>query len=93
VSGVPHTRDKRRKMIDQSEIGRVVASVMDDIERDVENGELPSDVRIVRCMVVVESQHEDEDGDMLSRVTLRTTDNSNVIGLGLTARAHSALTE
>jgi hypothetical protein len=78
-------------VIDQSEIGRVVAKAMDDVERDVVEGTLPADVKIVRCMVVVEAQYQDEDDDTCSTVAVRTTDDSNVIGLGLTARAYSAL--
>ncbi len=78
-------------VIDQSEIGRVVANMMDTIEHDVETGELPADVEITRCMV--EANFTDEDGDQASGVRVEITDISNVIGLGLTARAYGALTQ
>lgn len=76
--------------IDTTEIGVVAARVMSDLEDDTTFGK---DARVVAAMTVYEVRFTDEDGDPASAVGLRVTDDRNVVGLGLNARAYQALTD
>lgn len=69
--------------LDTTEIGVVAAKVMEDVENAAWEGE----ARVLAAAVIYEVR--DEQG---STVGLRVTDDRNVLGLGLLARAHEALT-
>lgn len=70
--------------IDTTEIGVVAAKVMEDLEQTDQLGENP---KVMAAMVIYEVA--DDDGN--STVGARCTDDRNVLGLGLLARASEAL--
>ena len=71
--------------LDGREVGLVAARAMADLE-----GAFPDDTgaEVMAALVVVEVRHVDEDGDTMSTISARVTDDRSVIGLGLIARAH-----
>lgn len=74
--------------IDTTEIGILAAKLMDDIAGDLSDDVLPKDAVVRSALLVVEVGSESEGSSL---VTVRVTDDRNVIGLGLVERARAAL--
>jgi hypothetical protein len=77
--------------IDATEVGHQAARIMEDLERAADADELGTQPRVVAAMVIYEVRGTDEDGDTTSIVGCRCTDDRNVLGLGMLARANEAL--
>lgn len=73
--------------MDASEVGRVAALVMEDLESD--HGTDDS-ARVVAAMVVYEVTSV-ADGERRSTVGARVTEDRNVVGLGLVERIRDAM--
>jgi hypothetical protein len=77
--------------LDTTEVGIVAAKVMEDLDRAASIGELGERPAVIAAAVIYEVRGTDDDGDATSVVGLRVTDDRNVLGLGLLARANEAL--
>jgi hypothetical protein len=77
--------------LDTTEVGVVAARVMEDLEHAADSGDLGDEPSVIAAAVIYEVRGTDTDGDATSVVGLRVTDNRNVLGLGLIARANEAL--
>ena len=73
-------------MIDTTEIGVVAAKVMEDIEKDSRNGNMPDGARVASVLVAYEI-----DGQSQTRFGCKMTGNRMVIGLGLAEMAREAM--
>lgn len=77
--------------LDTTEVGIVAAKVMEDLDRSASIGDLGDAPAVIAAAVIYEVRGTDDDGDTTSVVGLRVTDDRNVLGLGLLARANEAL--
>lgn len=74
--------------LDPAAIGVQAARAMADLEAAQDRGELGDDVEVLAALVIVEVRSVNADGDTISTVSARVTDDRSVIALGLMERAH-----
>jgi len=74
--------------LDSTEVGIQAARAMADLEAAAERGDFPAEgAEVLAALVIIEVRHVDEDGDTLSTISGRVTEDRSVIALGLLERA------
>lgn len=73
--------------LDPAAIGVQAARAMADLEAAQDRGDLGEHAEVLAALVVVEVRSIDADGDTISTVSARVTDDRSVIALGLIERA------